>query len=61
MADTEQNKAVVRECYVAASGGDRAALREILQPDFVIHTPEDYNGVTACWRWSRRSRPGCPT
>ena len=45
MADTEQNKAVVRECYVAASRGDAARLAEILDPDFVIHTPEDHRGA----------------
>jgi predicted ester cyclase len=44
VADTEQNKAVVRECYVAAASGDSEALERILQPDFVIHTPEDYHG-----------------
>jgi steroid delta-isomerase-like uncharacterized protein len=45
VADTEQNKAVVRECYVAATSGDSAALERILQDDFVIHTPEDYHGA----------------
>jgi predicted ester cyclase len=45
VADTEQNKAVVRECYVAAAAGDATRLREILDPDFVIHTPEDHHGV----------------
>ena len=45
MADSEQNKAVVRECYVAATAGDAARLSEILDPAFVIHTPEDYRGV----------------
>jgi steroid delta-isomerase-like uncharacterized protein len=60
MADTEQNKAVVRECYVAASGGDRAALREILQPDFVIHTPEDYNGVDGLLEMVAPIKAGLP-
>lgn len=45
MADSEQNKAVVRECYVAAAAGDSARLSEILDPAFVIHAPEDHHGV----------------
>ncbi|HEX6713926.1 MAG TPA: ester cyclase [Thermoleophilaceae bacterium] len=45
VADTEQNKAVVRDCYVYASQGDAARLSEILDSDFVIHTPEDHHGV----------------
>jgi steroid delta-isomerase-like uncharacterized protein len=45
MSSSEQNKAVVRECYVAAEKGDRDALEQILQPDFVIHAPEDYQGA----------------
>jgi steroid delta-isomerase-like uncharacterized protein len=60
MADTEQNKAVVRECYVAASGGDRAALSEILQPDFVIHTPEDYNGLDGLLEMVAPVKAGLP-
>lgn len=45
MADTEQNKAVVRDCYLYAAKGDAERLGQILDPDFVIHTPEDHNGV----------------
>jgi steroid delta-isomerase-like uncharacterized protein len=45
VADTEQNKSVVRECYVAAAAGDAARLNEILDPGFVIHAPEDHRGV----------------
>ena len=45
MADTEQNKAVVRDCYVYASQGDAEKLSEILAPDFVIHAPDDHHGV----------------
>jgi predicted ester cyclase len=45
MSSSEHNKTVVRECYVAGAGGDREALGRILEPGFVIHTPEDYHGV----------------
>jgi steroid delta-isomerase-like uncharacterized protein len=45
MADTEQNKAVVRDCFAYAPRGDTDRLREILAPDFVIHSPEDHYGV----------------
>jgi steroid delta-isomerase-like uncharacterized protein len=45
VANSEENKAVVRRCYGAASKGDVAELRRILAPDFVIHAPDDYHGV----------------
>jgi predicted ester cyclase len=45
MSSSEHNKTVVRECYVAGANGDRSALDRILDPEFVIHAPEDYHGV----------------
>ena len=45
MSSTDQNKAIVRECYQAAAGADTERLREILSDDFVIHAPDDHHGV----------------
>jgi steroid delta-isomerase-like uncharacterized protein len=45
MSSREQHAAIVRECFAYASKGDRAGLERILDPDFVIHVPEDHRGV----------------
>jgi steroid delta-isomerase-like uncharacterized protein len=45
MATTTHNTTIVRQCFAEASRGNRAALEEILAPDFVIHIPDDYEGV----------------
>src|ERR1043165_1613008 len=45
MTSTTHNTAIVRQCFAEASRGNRAALEEILAPDFVIHIPDDYEGV----------------
>jgi steroid delta-isomerase-like uncharacterized protein len=60
VADSEQNKAVVRECYAAAASGDVAALEEILQPDFVIHAPDDYNGLDGLLAMVEPVKAGLP-
>jgi steroid delta-isomerase-like uncharacterized protein len=60
VADTEQNKAVVRECYVAAASGDTARLDEILEPSFVIHAPEDYSGVDGLLAMVEPVKAGLP-
>ena len=45
MSSTDQHTAIVRECFVYATKGDRAELERILSPDFVIHVPEEHRGV----------------
>jgi steroid delta-isomerase-like uncharacterized protein len=45
MTTTTHNTAIVRQCYAEALRGNRAALENILAPDFVIHIPDDYEGV----------------
>jgi steroid delta-isomerase-like uncharacterized protein len=45
MSSTDQHTAIVRECFVYATKGDRAGLERILSPDFVIHVPEEHRGV----------------
>ena len=60
MADTEQNKAVVRECYVAASRGDAERLGDILDPSFVIHAPEDHHGVDGLLAMVEPVKAGLP-
>lgn len=45
MTTTSHNTTIVRQCYAEASRGNRAALEEILAPDFVIHIPDDYEGI----------------
>jgi steroid delta-isomerase-like uncharacterized protein len=45
MTNTTHNTTIVRQCFAEASRGNRAALEEILAPDFVIHIPDDYEGV----------------
>lgn len=44
MSSTEQNKAIVRECFARASRGDFDALHDILSPSFVLH-PGDVRGA----------------
>jgi steroid delta-isomerase-like uncharacterized protein len=60
VADTEQNKAVVRECYAAAASGDAARLDEILEPGFVIHAPEDHSGVDGLLAMVEPVKAGLP-
>ena len=60
MSSSEQNKAVVRECYVTAAAGDREALGRILAPDFVIHNPEDYHGVDGLLAMVEPVKTGLP-
>jgi predicted ester cyclase len=60
VADREQNMAVVRECYAMATKGDEAALERILEPGFVIHTPEDYRGVTGLLAMVEPIKAGLP-
>jgi predicted ester cyclase len=60
VADTEQNKEVVRECYVAATAGDTDRLRQILDADFVIHAPEDYHGVDGLLSMVEPIKAGLP-
>jgi len=45
MTTTTHNTTIVRQCFAEASRGNRAALEEILAPDFVIHIPDDHEGV----------------
>ena len=45
MTSTTHNTTIVRQCFAEASRGNRAALEEILAPDFVIHIPDDHEGV----------------
>ena len=45
MDTTTHNADVVRQCFAEASRGNRAALEQILAPDFVIHIPDDHVGV----------------
>jgi steroid delta-isomerase-like uncharacterized protein len=42
---SEQNTAIVNQCFAYAPRGDRAGLESILSPDFVIHAGEDHRGV----------------
>jgi steroid delta-isomerase-like uncharacterized protein len=60
MSSSEQNKSVVRQCYVTAVNGDRDALAQILQPDFVIHTPEDYHGIDGLLEMVAAVKAGLP-
>jgi steroid delta-isomerase-like uncharacterized protein len=60
MADTEQNKKVVRDCYLYAAQGDEARLREVLDPDFVIHAPEDHHGVDGLLAMVEPIKAGLP-
>jgi steroid delta-isomerase-like uncharacterized protein len=60
MADTEQNKAVVRECFVAAAASDATRLSQILQPNFVIHVPDDYDGVDGLLEMVAPIKAGLP-
>jgi steroid delta-isomerase-like uncharacterized protein len=60
MADSEQNKEVVRECYAAAAEGDAGRLSEILDPGFVIHAPEDYQGVDGLLAMVEPVKAGLP-
>lgn len=43
MSDSEQNKAVVRDCFEEASRGNFGALHSIVSPDYVLH-PEGVHG-----------------
>ena len=43
MSDSEQNKAVVRDCFEEASRGNFGALDSIVSPDYVLH-PEGVRG-----------------
>ena len=43
MSDSEQNKAVVRDCFEEASRGNFGALASIVSPDYVLH-PEGVRG-----------------
>jgi steroid delta-isomerase-like uncharacterized protein len=45
MSTTTHNASIVRQCFAEASRGNRAALEQILAPDFVIHIPDDHVGV----------------
>jgi len=45
MTTTTHNTTIVRQCFAEASRGNGAALEEILAPDFVIHIPDDHEGV----------------
>jgi predicted ester cyclase len=45
MSATDHNTAIVRQCFTEAVRGNRAGLEQILGPDFVIHVPEDHEGV----------------
>jgi steroid delta-isomerase-like uncharacterized protein len=58
--DTEQNKEIVRRCYALASAGDAAGLEQILQPDFVIHAPEDHHGVDGLLEMVAPVKAGLP-
>jgi steroid delta-isomerase-like uncharacterized protein len=60
VTDREQNMAVVRQCYVEAAKGDAAALQQILDPDFVIHAPEDYRGVSGLLAMVEPVKAGLP-
>jgi predicted ester cyclase len=60
VSDTEQNKEGVRRCYTLASAGDAAGLDEILQPDFVIHSPEDHHGVDGLLAMVEPVKAGLP-
>jgi steroid delta-isomerase-like uncharacterized protein len=44
MSTSEDNKAVVRDCFENASQGKFDALDAIVSPDYVLH-PEDIRGV----------------
>ena len=43
MSDSEQNKAVVRDCFEEAARGNFSALDSIVSPDYVLH-PEGVRG-----------------
>jgi steroid delta-isomerase-like uncharacterized protein len=45
MTTTTHNASIVKQCYADALRGDRAALEQILTPDYVVHQPEDHVGV----------------
>ena len=60
MPDTEQNKEVVRRCYVLASAGDAAGLEQILEPGFVIHAPEDHHGAEGLLAMVEPIKAGLP-
>ena len=44
MSTSEQNKAVVRDCFAQASAGNFAALDDIVTGDYVLH-PEEVQGA----------------
>jgi predicted ester cyclase len=46
MSDSEQNKAVVRDCFEVGSRGNFDAFESILGPDYVLH-PEGIRGSEA--------------
>jgi steroid delta-isomerase-like uncharacterized protein len=60
VSDVEQNKEVVRRCYVLASAGDAAGLEQILEADFVIHAPEDHHGVDGLLAMVEPIKAGLP-
>jgi predicted ester cyclase len=43
VSDSDQNKAVVRDCFEEASRGNFGALDSIVSPDYVLH-PEGVRG-----------------
>jgi steroid delta-isomerase-like uncharacterized protein len=45
MSTTSHNATLVSQCFAEAARGNRAALEQILAPDFVIHVPDDHTGV----------------
>ncbi|MGH3071083.1 MAG: ester cyclase [Gaiellaceae bacterium] len=60
MSNTEHNKTLVRQCFERTLKGDTEGLREILSPDFVIHTPEDYRGPEGLQEMAAPFKAGLP-
>jgi steroid delta-isomerase-like uncharacterized protein len=60
MSSSDQNTAIVKQCFADASHGNRAGLEQILSPDFVIHVPEDYRGVDGLLEMVQTFRSALP-